>query len=127
MSRLRIPAVEDPDFVVDVQHGGDVSVIKMVGNADAAATGPLGALLEVVHREVMDRARREVVVDLRALEALSAACLRHLMAWIERVRTVALPARYRLRFRVNPAIAWQESSLRSLACFDTDLVTIEVA
>jgi hypothetical protein len=128
MSRLRVPAVDDPDFLVDVTHG-EVSELRLVGSADGAATVPLGALLETVHRELIvrlaGRTRREVIVDLQALEAMAAPCFMQLMRWLARVQGLARAERYTLRFRVNPAISWQEHSLRSLACFDTDLVRLD--
>jgi hypothetical protein len=122
--RLRVPAVDDPDFVADVAHG-EVAVLRLVGSADTAATEPLGKLLQAFHGELVERKTREVVVDLRGLDRMIAACFRELLAWIGTVQPLASVERYRIRFRVNPAIAWQQHSLSALSCFDTDLIAIE--
>jgi hypothetical protein len=122
--RLRVPAVDDPDFVVDMAHG-EVAVLRLVGSADRAAIEPLGELLAVLHGELLERHTREIVVDMRALDRMIAACFRELVAWLGRVQPLHVDERYRIRFRVNPAIAWQQHSLPALSCFDTDLIAIE--
>jgi hypothetical protein len=122
--RLRVPAVDDPDFVADVAHG-EVSVLRLIGSADTAATAPLQALLEQVHREILERAVREIVVDIRGLDFMCAPCFKQLVAWLGRLQELPADARYRLRFRVNATIAWQTHSMHALSCFDTDLIAIE--
>jgi anti-anti-sigma regulatory factor len=122
--RLRVPAVDDPDFVADVAHG-EVSVLRLVGSADTAATAPLGALLETLHHELLDTRTREIVVDMRGLDFMCAPCFKQLVAWLARLQDLPVPARYRIRFRVNQTIAWQKHSLHALSCFDTDLIAIE--
>jgi hypothetical protein len=122
--RLRVPAVEDPDFTADVAHGV-VAVLRLVGSADNATTEPLGKLLGTVHDELIERKTREIVVDMRGLDLMNASCFKQLFGWLVRLQELPEPDRYRIRFRVNPAIAWQKSSLHTLSCFDTDLIAIE--
>jgi hypothetical protein len=122
--RLRVPVVDDPDFVVDVAHG-EVAVVRLAGSADSAATEPLGALFGALHGELIERKTREIVVDLRSLDRMVAACFRELLGWLGRVQELESGLRYRIRFRVNPAIAWQQHSMPALSCFDTDLIAIE--
>ncbi|HEU0029380.1 MAG TPA: hypothetical protein VFQ53_02020 [Kofleriaceae bacterium] len=122
--RLRVPAVDDPDFVADVAHG-EIAVLRLSGSADSAATEPLAGLLAEVHDDVRARGTREVVVDLCAVERINAACVKQLVAWIARLQELAPEQRYRIRFRFNPAIAWQEPTVGALCCFDTELVAAE--
>jgi hypothetical protein len=122
--RLRVPAVDDPDFVVDLAHG-EVAVLRLVGSADTAAIEPLGELLVAVHQELLERKTREIVVDMRGLDRMIAACFRQLLAWLGRVQPLEADARYRIRFRLNPSIAWQQHGMPALSCFDTDLIAIE--
>jgi hypothetical protein len=122
--RLRVPAVDDPDFVVDMAHG-EVAVLRLVGSADSAATEPLGALFTAVHAELLERKTREIVVDMRGLDRMIAACFRQLVAWLGRVQPLDEQVRYRIRFRLNPSIAWQQHSMPALSCFDTELIAIE--
>jgi hypothetical protein len=123
-TRLRVPAVADPDFVADVAHG-EVAVLRLVGSADGAASSPLESLLVALHGELLERKTREIVVDLRGLDRMNAACFKQLVVWLERLQSLPAGERYRIRFRVNSTIGWQQHSLHTLSCFDTDLITIE--
>ncbi|MEO8703968.1 MAG: hypothetical protein ABI867_28215 [Kofleriaceae bacterium] len=122
--RLRVPAVDDPDFVADVAHG-EVSVLRLLGSANTAATAAFGDLLETLHRELLAQKIREIVVDMRGLDLMCAPCFKQLVAWLERLQSLPGSERYRIRFRSNPTIAWQKHSLHALSCFDTDLIGIE--
>jgi len=122
--RLRVPAVDDADFVADVAHG-EVAVLRLVGSADNATTTPLGTLIAALHDELIERKTREIVVDMRGLDFVSSSCFKQLLGWLGRLQELAEADRYRIRFRVNPSIAWQKHSLHALSCFDTDLIAIE--
>jgi hypothetical protein len=122
--RLRVPAVDDPDFVADVAHG-EVSVLRLVGSADTAAQAPLDTLLGALHGELLEQKTREIVVDMRGLDFMSAACFTQFVGWLQRLQTLPEAERYRIRFRMNPTIPWQKHSLDTLSCFDTDLIAIE--
>ena len=69
--RLRVPAVDDPDFVADVAHG-EVSVLRLVGSADSAAQAPLDSLLTSLHAELLARLKvqEELMAKLLAEIAL---------------------------------------------------------
>lgn len=123
--RLRVPDVDDADFVADVAHADDGVQLVLVGSADTAAGPGFRALLDELHGELRERGARAVVVDMYALDHMVAACFRELVAWVGRVQELAPEQRYRIRVRRNPAIEWQSNGLRALACFDTDIVVIE--
>ena len=122
--RLRVPAVDDPDLIVEMAPG-EIAVLRLIGTADTAAAGPLGALLEQLHGELIERASKEIVVDMRALDRMSASCLKLLLGWLDRLQSLAADARYKMRLRMNPSIAWQSHGLGAFSCFDTDLIAIE--
>jgi hypothetical protein len=122
--RLRVPAVDEPDFIAEFVMGA-VAELRLVGSADSAASSALCELLATVHGELIERKSREVVVDMTSLDLMAAACFKELVAWLSRLQELEPDERYRIRFRSNPSILWQKHSLRALSCFDTDIVTIE--
>ncbi len=116
--RLRVPAVDDPDFLIEMSHG-EIAVVRLTGSADTATADQLAELIDTLHQELVDRATPELVVDLRPLDHMSASCLKALMRWF-----AAADQRYRVRVRINSALGWQHS-LNALACFDTNTISIE--
>jgi hypothetical protein len=121
---LQVPAVEDPDFVAELTYR-DGARLRLAGSADSAVAGVLGPALARVHDELRTRRERELVVDLRAVDSMIAACWRELVAWIVRLGELAPDERYRVRVCTSPAIGWQQHVVPALACFATDLVTVE--
>ncbi len=118
-----MPVVDDPDLIAEVSHG-EIAVLRLVGSADSAATVALGELLDQIHDELISRKTREVVVDVVALDRMAAACLRQLLTWFGRQHNTADDQRYRIRIRILPTMAWQQS-LHALSCFDTNTISIE--
>ncbi|MEO6771943.1 MAG: hypothetical protein ABI467_02850 [Kofleriaceae bacterium] len=119
--RLRVPAVDDPQFVAD--YDDRARVLKLIGSADNATAAGLGRLLDDLHVELLGKHAPQVVVDLRDLDFLGTACVTELVTWIEKLEDLA--ERYTITLRSNPAIAWQRTTLPALSCFDTALVTVE--
>lgn len=118
--RLRVPPVDDPDFVVETELG-ETAVLRLVGSADTAAVEPLGQLLSSFHGELTTAKTPELVLDVRSLDHMSASCLKPLLGWLQ---SPPSETRYRIRIRINPVLPWQQN-LRALSCFDTSLITIE--
>lgn len=126
--RFRVPAVDDPDFVVDFSYAeaiSDGAVLRLSGSAEGGATEGFAAVLQTVHRELRERATPAVVVDLRAVDRMAPACFNELVAWISRLHELAPRDRYQIRVRVNAAIRWQQHGVDTLRCFDTDIIRIE--
>lgn len=115
--------VDDPDFVVEMSYA-EGAVLRMFGSADTGATGPLATLLDQLHVELLQRRTRVVVVDLHEVEVMVAACFKELLAWVGKLQETAPAERYKIRFRTNSAIPWQQHSLAALTCFDTESLTI---
>jgi hypothetical protein len=122
--RLRVPAVEDPDFVAEVSYA-DGALLRLVGSANAAATEALGELLSSLDAELRERRTRAIVVDLHGMEVMAAPCFNELVTWISRLSEVDPEERYQILVRGNPQILWQQHSLGALACFDTRIVRVE--
>jgi hypothetical protein len=122
--RLRLPAVDDPDFVADVDYQ-DGATLRLIGSADTTAVGELASVLQALHAELIAKHVRAIVVDMRELDYMAAGCLRELVAWFAALEAIAPEDRYKIRLRSNPAIAWQRHTLPALSCFDTGLVTVE--
>ena len=68
--------------------------------------------------------RTDVVVDLRGLELMSAACLQALLTWVSDIQELPAGARYQVRFIANPALPWQTSNLHAIQSFARDLITV---
>jgi hypothetical protein len=121
--RLRVPQVDDPDLVVEVDLRE--RVLRMVGSADNAATAQVGELLDKLHDELRERDVKEIVVDLSALDLLAPSCLKRLVAWLGRLQALPAEERYRIKLRINRTIRWQVNTLPALTCFGTGIVTVE--
>jgi hypothetical protein len=122
--RLRLPAVDDPDFIADVDYK-DGATLRLIGSADTTAVRELATLLQALHAELIGKRVRAVVVDMRELDFMAAGCVRELVAWFAALEPIPAAERYKIRLRSNPAIEWQRHTLPALSCFDTGLVTVE--
>jgi len=121
--RLRVPDVDDADFVAEMRNGQ----LVLAGSADHAAQIGFRELLERLDAELRGRGVASVVVDMYGLDRMVAACFRELVAWVGRLQQLPAEERYQIRVRGNPAIEWQRNGLRALACFDTEIVVVEGA
>lgn len=117
-------AIRDLDFEAAVELAPRAT-LRLVGNADSAICDPLAALLTGLHARLRAAGTRDVVVDIRALEFMTASCFNTLVAWLALITELPADERYRVQFESNIAIPWQRRSLQTLACFATDLVTVE--
>ena len=124
--RLRVPDVDDPDFVAEVTFGHEGGRLALAGSADASASARFRELIDGVHAQLCGRRARAVVIDMQALDRMAAGCFRELVAWVGRLQQLAPAERYQIRVRPNPAIAWQDGAVRALACFDTSIVVVVV-
>jgi hypothetical protein len=121
-----VPSIEEPDFaaVISRPQVGPVE-LRLAGIADSRAAAALEELVARLHGVMVAEGERAVVVDLRALEFMSALAFNALVGWLGKVNELAAEQRYQIRFRSHPELPWQRRSLKTLACFATDLVTIE--
>jgi hypothetical protein len=119
--RLRVPAVDDPDFVAE--YDDRARVLRLVGSADNATAPGLANLFGDLHEELLAKKAKQVTVDMRDLDFLGTGCVRELITWFKQLEGII--GRYTIKLRSNPAIAWQRNTLPALTCFDTTLVSVE--
>ncbi|HLL25629.1 MAG TPA: hypothetical protein VK427_26010 [Kofleriaceae bacterium] len=122
---LRVPEVEDPDFIAELSYV-EGATLRLSGSADKTSTTALARLFAMLHDELRQRAARALVIDLHDCDYMAVPCFRQLLAWVEAVQELAPDERYKLRLRGNNGLAWQAHSLAALACFDTELITVEL-
>lgn len=101
------------------------TIVRFTGNGDSSVTSDLAQMISDVHDQVVARRAATVVVDMHALEFMSASCFNVLVTWLGWINELAPSSRYRVRFATNTTIPWQRRSLRTLSCFATDLVEVE--
>jgi anti-anti-sigma regulatory factor len=121
---LRVPEVEDPDFIAEMTYA-DGAVLRLTGSADKTATVAIAAMFTALHDEMCTSGTRALVLDMKDVEYMSARCFRQLLAWVGKVQELDKDKRYKIRLRGNPSLAWQKHSLGALACFDTEMITLE--
>jgi len=99
-------------------------VLQLEGKAESLDGDRLLALLKQLHARAVLQGARAVVVDIQQLKFMTSSCFKGFVAWVSLVQED--PAeRYQIRFRVNPAIRWQNGSIRTLVSFGVDTVSIE--
>jgi hypothetical protein len=119
---VRVPPVDDPDFVAEMT---EPSVLTLIGSADPAAAAPLARMIEAIDGELCARKAKRFTVDVRSLDHMSSPCFKQLVLWVERLAERDPAERYHIQFRANPSITWQRYSLPALSCFDTSSIAIE--
>lgn len=121
---LRVPEVEDPHFVAELSYV-EGAVLRLSGSADKTSVDVIADMFGRLHDELCQRATRAIVIDLRDCDYMAATCFRQLLAWVNKVQELDDDKRYKIRLRGNRSLAWQVHSLAALACFDTELISVE--
>lgn len=121
----QLSSITEAKFSATVVHGGSDIVVRLTGNADVAAKPHMEALLGTVHTQAQQLHVGRVQVDMRELTFMNSSCFKDFITWLERVREIAEPDRYRIAFLSSAAQHWQRRSLHALSCFARELVTIE--
>ena len=114
-------AIRDLDFEATVELEPSPR-LRLQGTADGTIVAHFAGLVLDLHHALVSANSRAVAVDIRALEFMNATCFNVFVNWIGVITDLPLEQRYRLDFESNTAIPWQGRSLRTLACFATDLV-----
>jgi len=118
-------AIRDLDFEAKVELADPAHPrLELAGNADGAIVAHFAGLIVDLHTKLVESHARTITVDIRALEFMNAACFNVFVNWLGVITELPSDQRYRLDFDANPAILWQKRSLKTLACFATDLVGI---
>lgn len=112
------------DFAAIAQFDSG-AILRLVGSADAASVRSLSLLVTRLHESLVADEASSIVIDIRALDFMNAACFNVLVAWIGYIQELPPPQRYGLQFVTSPEVPWQRRSLKTLSCFATDLVAVE--
>lgn len=108
-----------------VGESGQSVVVTWTGECDLSAVEQLEAFFDQLHATATDATPpREVVLDLHEVSFMNSSCLSKLVAWLARIRDLDAAARYKVRIRSNPKVAWQKRSLRAVQFFAPELVTV---
>ncbi|MBX3220152.1 MAG: hypothetical protein KF795_06495 [Labilithrix sp.] len=113
--------IATPDLVTETEPKGDRITVRFVGSAESVTRDDLAAYLTAIHELALETKAVEVVFDLRALEFMSAACLRSMLAWLCELERAP---RYVARFVPDGKSHWQRRSLESLASIGGEVVRL---
>lgn len=103
--------IATPDLVTETTVDATRVEGRLVGCAEASTLDDLTVYLDAIRRAAVATKSTEIVLDIRALEFMSAACLRSLLGWMaESQRAVVCP----LRVVWDPTCAWQRRTLRPI-------------
>ena len=112
-------------FAAEIERDDDVVTVRLKGDANMAAVGPIGQALVDAHGLATGSPTTLVLIDFRQLEFMSSACFKKFVGWLDAAQEAPPASQYRVRFLSNPHYHWQRRSLHALQCFALDLVTIE--
>ena len=119
-------AIRDLDFEAKVDlETSQLPRLELTGTADGTVVAHFAGLILDLHHKLVELRARAVTVDIRALEVMNAPCFNVFVNWLGVITDLPSEQRYRLEFASNPAIPWQRRSLKTLACFATDLVGVD--
>ena len=83
--------------------------VRFVGSAEGATRGELARFLSGLHETALALPCAEVVIDVRAVDFISASCVHALSDWLAEVERAGV---YRARFLVDPRRPWQARTLQ---------------
>jgi hypothetical protein len=116
-------AIQEPDFAAELCS--EPPAVTLRGSADIGKANLLGTWFGQVHEALVSAGADSVQVDLRKLEFMSASAFNELLSWLGMITELPELRRYKLRLLSNPEIHWQRRSLKTLACFSVDLISVE--
>lgn len=124
-SGLAVPAITLPELMVTTARDGKSVLVRMTGVADMRSTRPVSDYFAALHRECIRSSIRDVTVDVRDLEFMSASCFRSLVRWLGSIGQELEGKRYRVIFQLNAERHWQVRTLEALATFGGEVVAVE--
>ncbi|MBX3198053.1 MAG: hypothetical protein KF894_07895 [Labilithrix sp.] len=117
-----IREIATPDLVTETEVRSGRVGVRLVGSAESVTREDLCAYLQVIDSVARETQAAEVVFDLRALEFMSAACLRAMLTWLLEIER---SPRYVARFVSDAKNPWQRRSLASLATIGGEHVRVD--
>jgi hypothetical protein len=118
----KVSDIATPDLVSETLEAGERIHTSFIGSAEGAACEDLATYLESIHEVALASGTTEVVIDLRAVEFMSASCLRSMLAWLDHLKR---SPRYTARLLADAKKPWQRRTIQSLAAVAGDRVRID--
>ena len=103
---------------------GDCPVLRCIGSAEAQSLQAMRVAIDALHSAALEHRARQVIVDLRALEFASAACVLLLVHWVQRVEQLDEAARFKIVLRGDAREPWQQRSIPLLASTGRQVVVV---
>lgn len=119
---FEVTEIATPELVTETSVGAARLDVRFVGSGEGAAERELGSYLDAVHRAAVAATATEVVVDLTAVEFISASCLRAFLAWVGELHRTRS---YVVRFVPDERKAWQRRTIEAIAFCGGDCVRID--
>ncbi len=95
--------------------------VALAGTCDRETLPHLGPFLLSLHEEARRLGIGQVVVDCENLYFMNSAAIKCLVTWIGRLKALPADQRYRVEFRVNKRLPWQQRTLGAVARFAPDI------
>jgi hypothetical protein len=121
---LDLREIKAPELLTLTEADSTRIEVRLVGSAETVSIDKLNTYLEDLHRVAIEEEIGEVVFDVRALDFMSAACFRSMIAWVTLLQRTP---KYRARFVCDSRRRWLRRSLENLASFGGELVRISSA
>jgi hypothetical protein len=114
MKSFTLDPVVKEAFSISGRHDSATVVLKLSGNGDVDAHLALGGCLKQAHGEALRLGASTVAVDCTELYFMSPACVKCLLHWVDGIKNRGAPDNYKIEFRVNPNLPWQQRSFEPL-------------
>lgn len=112
-------------FTAQLEHRDSAVVVSMRGNADMAVHEKLKAFLDEVDQMVRSTHAKEAIFEFEDLYFMNSSCLSLLLRFINTVVGAPTSQQYRVTFKSNPKLRWQQKSLDALRAYAQDFVFVE--
>jgi anti-anti-sigma factor len=120
-----IGTIQMDGFSAKGDQRGDAIVVSLRGNADMAVQEKLKTFLDGVASAARSGRIKETIFELNDLYFMNSSCLSLFLRFINGVLELNESQRYKLRFRSNANLKWQQKSLQALHSYAKELVVIE--
>ncbi len=121
---LELPQAPSDVLKATLTHSGPGLVLTLVGAADLRVESYFESLLLALNDRSKNAGVENVTIDLRELTFINSACLKSFVVLISEVRQLGDKA-YTITLWQNPAVSWQQRSIKALKAFGEELVIVK--
>ena len=120
---LQLADVKDRDFATKTDHDDSSITVRMTGNWDMRATGPLDDFTRTLQQEAQRLQVARVIVDMAKVEFINSSCLKSFARWLGSLGKIGNEHQYSVTFCTDQP--WQRRSLEALKALAAGRVNIE--